>query len=315
MDNLQGINWIDAVLLGIVIISALVGLARGLIREIFSFFAWAVSLFLALKFAQLIAQQYIIKFIDDNLLAYLTAFGLIFLISLFAIGLLNMLITSFVKATGLGGFDRLLGLLFGSVRGIVFSALLVLFGSVFSDLKNTEVWKNSKYVPGFLNLDAWIISKIDVDSIKNKILAKLHPELYGVIEQPDAGNILQPLSPLVPPIKKNGSSTLSLTSLEEKDEVDNANKREATRPEISVAQQQQQIQYSNALASDNTGNNADGIMLESMSDLTIDQNTDHIQPDSDEPNNNDMTNSPIDGGAMPDVPPLQLESTQENYAQ
>ena len=123
--NLETLNWIDIALGGALVISALVGLMRGFLKEILSLIAWGVALYAAWIFAEPVAKTYVVKFLPDGYIAYVAAFGGIFIGVLFLIGVVNLLISQVLKATGLGFLDRLLGLILGTVRGVLIGALVV----------------------------------------------------------------------------------------------------------------------------------------------------------------------------------------------
>lgn len=151
---MEDLNWLDAVLLAALVISALVGLARGLVREVLSLLAWFVSIYVAWYFAELVSQRYVHQFINDNLISYIAAFGGVFLLALFAIGLLNLLLAQLFSRVGLSGVDRVLGMVFGVVRGLLIGALLVFFGS-FTPLMHEPMWQNSQLAPTFMSLAQW----------------------------------------------------------------------------------------------------------------------------------------------------------------
>ncbi|UJF24730.1 CvpA family protein [Suttonella sp. R2A3] len=151
---METLNYLDAALGAIVIISALVGLARGLLKEVLSLVAWAAAAYIAFLFAEMIAEKYIVKFINDPLISYLAAFGLLFLCTLFAIGLINLIITQLLSRTGMGGFDRFLGMLFGLARGAIIGALAV-FVLGLTPAVNQSWWQTSVLQPGFSSLADW----------------------------------------------------------------------------------------------------------------------------------------------------------------
>lgn len=178
----ETMNWVDMVLGGVVIVSALIGIGRGLIKEVLSLVAWFVALFVAWRFAQMVADEYIRSFIDDGLISYLAAFGGLFLVTLFAVGLVNLLITQLFSAVGLGGVNRLLGMLFGLLRGALISAVIVFFAG-FTPIVNKSWWQEAELVPGFTSFANWGVTllpdniqavlnqtdKLDVDSILSRV--------------------------------------------------------------------------------------------------------------------------------------------------
>lgn len=166
---MENLNYLDAVLGGIVIISALIGLARGLLKEVLSLVAWIAAAYIAFLFAEQVADKYIVKFINDALISYLAAFGLLFLCVLFAIGLINLVITQLLNRTGMGGFDRMLGMLFGIARGAIIGALIVFVLSVTPAVKQSW-WQSSILQPGFASLADWAQQQLPEDV--QQILAK-----------------------------------------------------------------------------------------------------------------------------------------------
>ena len=154
--NLETLNWIDIALGGALIISALVGLMRGFLKEILSLIAWGAALYAAWLFAQPVAENYVIKFLSDSYIAYIAAFGGIFIGVLFLIGVVNLLISQVLKATGLGFLDRLLGLILGTVRGVLIGALII-FGLKFmvGTPDKLPMWRDSTLAPYFESMATW----------------------------------------------------------------------------------------------------------------------------------------------------------------
>lgn len=183
--NLETLNWVDIILGATVLISALIGIARGLIKEVLSLLAWAVSFWIAWKFADMVDTQYIRRLIDEPTISYLAAFGGLFLVSIFALGLFNMLIGSFLAASGLGGIDRLLGMVFGFLRGILIAGGMVFIGKFIPPVHENAMWKSSKLQPTFDALAEWGIAKLpqDVRNMLNEPLQKIAPAPQMPAEQ------------------------------------------------------------------------------------------------------------------------------------
>lgn len=156
---MENLNYLDAVLGGIVILSTLIGLARGLVKEVLSLVAWLAAVYVAWMFAERVANDYIREFIDDPLISYLAAFGLIFISVLFIVGLVNLIITQLLVPTGLSAFNRFLGMFFGLARGLLIGALVV-FVLNLTPLKKENWWKESRLVPGFESVGDWAWAKL-----------------------------------------------------------------------------------------------------------------------------------------------------------
>jgi membrane protein required for colicin V production len=114
-------NWVDVVLLAVVVFSALLGFVRGLVREVLGLGAWAGAAAAAV-YGYSTAQPIVRDWITNQDVADAAAFGVLFLIVLIALSLIARGIGVMVRASVLGGVDRSLGLVFGVLRG---AALIV----------------------------------------------------------------------------------------------------------------------------------------------------------------------------------------------
>lgn len=131
----------DFVVIAAVVISALLALARGLIREVIALAAWIAALVLAFTLAGPLADQFRSWNLSPAVLQVL-AFVAIFFAVLLAGGIIAALLSGAVRAIGLGWLDRLLGGAFGVLRGV----LLVLVGILvagLTSLPKSDWWQNS----------------------------------------------------------------------------------------------------------------------------------------------------------------------------
>ena len=131
----------DFVVIACIVISALLALARGLIREVIALAAWIAALVLALALAGPLAEQFRTWNVSPAVLQVL-AFVAIFFAVLIAGGIIAALLSGAVRAIGLGWLDRLLGGAFGVARGV----LLVLVGILVAGLTSmprSDWWQNS----------------------------------------------------------------------------------------------------------------------------------------------------------------------------
>lgn len=116
----------DGVLLGVLLLSMLVGCWRGLVYEVLSLAAWAA----AFVVAQWLAPDVVpwLPWIQTVPAAvqHAVAFTLIFVLTVFAGGLVSWLVKKWVAAVGLRPVDRTLGGIFGLARGVVLLLALTL---------------------------------------------------------------------------------------------------------------------------------------------------------------------------------------------
>lgn len=191
MQFLQGMNGMDLILGGILLFSALVGISRGLIKELLSLVAWTASIWVAYHFAEPVATNYVQQIISDRLISYVAAFGGLFFLSLFAVGLLNILLSSLLDFVGLTGFDRLLGVLFGLARGAIICSLIVFFGVFVPALTKEKFWQESTLVPHFIKLADWGVSKLPAN-IRALIDIENNPDTVGVIPKRNENDTFHP---------------------------------------------------------------------------------------------------------------------------
>jgi membrane protein required for colicin V production len=134
----------DYVIVGIVAISALIGLTRGFVREVLSLAIWGVAVILAVGFAGDIAAS-LPKRLEGDSLRYVAAFTLVFVGALVIGALAQWIVSRLVQTTGLSGTDRLLGLLFGGLRGAVVCIVAVIALRPFAN--EQPWWRASHGIP------------------------------------------------------------------------------------------------------------------------------------------------------------------------
>lgn len=148
------LNWADWVIVAVVTISCLLGLRRGLIREALSVANWLVALLIAVNFRDPMASL-LEPHISTGSIREVSAFGLLFGITLLVGGLVNYLIGELVRVTGLTATDRILGMGFGLVRGFVIIMAVVLLVPPLVSIHQDRWWAQSTLIPHFLVFEGW----------------------------------------------------------------------------------------------------------------------------------------------------------------
>ena len=124
----------DWIFTGIVAVSLLVGLWRGLVFEVLSLVGWVVAFFMAQWLAVSVSVQLPLQGLSDPV-RYAVGFALIFLVCVVAAGLLASLSRKIISVAGLLPIDRLMGAAFGALRGLV----ILLAVAVVIDLTPPEI--------------------------------------------------------------------------------------------------------------------------------------------------------------------------------
>jgi membrane protein required for colicin V production len=135
----------DYVLIVIVTVSVLIGCLRGFIREGVSLAAWAVAVWVALRYAWLV-EPWLGALDPSPSLKLWAARGILFVAALLAGALVNYLLGLLVRSTGLSGTDRLLGMVFGLGRGVLVVGVLVI-GGQYIGMNADPWWQQSRLMP------------------------------------------------------------------------------------------------------------------------------------------------------------------------
>ena len=112
---IPALSWLDWTLLAVLLLSVAVGLVRGFVFECLSLAGWVVAWFAAQWGAPLLAPH--LPGMAGSALNQGLAFAVSFMAALIAWSLLARLIRMLIHATPLSLPDRLLGAVFGLLRG------------------------------------------------------------------------------------------------------------------------------------------------------------------------------------------------------
>lgn len=146
--------WIDYTIIGLILISSVIGLLRGFIREAFSLVLWIFAIWVGLTFSREFSG-YLEGIISIPSARIATAFAVLFFITLILGALISYLLGELVKTTGLTGSDRFAGMLFGIARGLVVVAIVIMLAGL-TPLPEDSWWKESVLIPPFQSLAIWL---------------------------------------------------------------------------------------------------------------------------------------------------------------
>jgi membrane protein required for colicin V production len=134
-------NSVDGVLLAALLLSAAVGLWRGLVYEVLSVAAWVAAFVAAQAYADTVGAVLPMGEASQAL-RMAAGFVLVFVATAFAGGLLAWLVKRMVTAVGLRPIDRVLGGAFGLLRGaVILLAVAVVVGM--TPLRSNAQWQAS----------------------------------------------------------------------------------------------------------------------------------------------------------------------------
>lgn len=144
--NTFAFTTVDFFVIGIIAISAIFGLIRGFVKEALSLVSFSIAMYLAYKFSQPLAMQWLKSFPGGATGQMVVAFIAIFILSLVVGRLIVMLITKLLATVGLSFLDRLLGCTFGLLRGLL---IVVVLSTLFAltDLPKSNEWRDAMTRP------------------------------------------------------------------------------------------------------------------------------------------------------------------------
>lgn len=176
MDNLaadalvtgaSGINAMDIGVGVLLLVSALLAYARGLVKEILSIAGWIGAMF-ATVYGFPYLRPYARELTDIDIVADFAAGIVLFVVALVLLSLFTRHISKAVKNSALNAIDRSLGFLFGLARG----ALIVVVAYIGLGMVYPED-----------DQPAWVLHARSLELIKPgaRLLASLIPENLGAI--------------------------------------------------------------------------------------------------------------------------------------
>lgn len=146
-------NWVDYTIIGIIVFSAVVSLIRGFVKEALSLVTWVCAFFVASQFYFYITEY--LTYFHDDFVKNAVAIGILFIATLLVGAVVNYIVSELVQRTGLTGTDRVLGVCFGVLRGILIVAAILFFIDTFTPLSKNSDWSESTLIPHFHYIIRW----------------------------------------------------------------------------------------------------------------------------------------------------------------
>ncbi|MEM1432954.1 MAG: CvpA family protein [Pseudomonadota bacterium] len=151
---MSALTYPDFILLVVVLLSAVMGLFRGLVRETLSLVTWLAAFFVGMYLSPRLAEGYADTFGGFSV-ARVVFFVAIFFAVLVLSSVLQWLLGKLIESTGLSSTDRLLGFVFGAGRGVIICivALIALRGFV----EDSRWWQDSVLIPELMAFEETVL--------------------------------------------------------------------------------------------------------------------------------------------------------------
>lgn len=170
---MSNLNWVDFIILAIFLFSIIAGFSRGFVREIVSLITLIAAFIIAIMFSNALAEMFTHSTAIQGLIsqastssgidaakpvsyiALAISFGLLFAATIFVGSLLSYFLNIAFQTGVLGFGNRLLGGVFGFVRGFILN-LVMIFIVQLTPLGDEGWWVESRFVNSYQPAVQWL---------------------------------------------------------------------------------------------------------------------------------------------------------------
>ena len=166
------ITLLDIILIGVMLISALLAMIRGFMREILSIASWVIAAGVTLyAYAKLL--PFAKTYFNNDIIAAAVVVGATFLGTLLIVSVITVRFSDMVLDSRVGALDRTLGFLFGLARGLVIVVVAFMFFNwLVPDRSQPEWVRAAKSKVVLTGTGQWLMSMLPEDA-PNTILNKI----------------------------------------------------------------------------------------------------------------------------------------------
>tara|TARA_B100001113_G_scaffold316540_1_gene283380 strand:- start:258 stop:797 length:540 start_codon:yes stop_codon:yes gene_type:complete len=169
LESIALVNF-DYLVIGIIALSGLIAFFRGFVQETLSLLLWVIA-FAAAMFFYVYLDPYLINYIDNAEIRRILTIISVFVGIIFLGGLFIKLLRGLVHWSGMGGLDRLLGVLFGFFRGMLLIVVIYLvLPDEFKQSKFIAESKSSTYLKKYAPMAEKFFKSMISD--KNSVMLK-----------------------------------------------------------------------------------------------------------------------------------------------
>jgi membrane protein required for colicin V production len=137
--------WVDWCILGLGLLSVVLGILRGFFREVATLAVWVLAFVVAMQFGQALAVS-LDSYISVPSVRIAAAYAILFLGVLIAGAIVTHFVVEMIRRSVISGTDRALGGLFGIARALVIGGLLALLAGK-TVVREDAWWRQSLLIP------------------------------------------------------------------------------------------------------------------------------------------------------------------------
>lgn len=200
------VTLLDIIVLSVMLISGLLAMVRGFLREIFSIMSWIIAAGVTVYFNKQLLP-YVKQYIQQDSAALATTVALLFLGTLLIASIVTARVSDVVLDSRIGALDRTMGFLFGLARGLLLMVIALLFFNWLVPPEKLPPWvANAKTLPALTNMGEWLKAQLP-ENPQSTIFDRLKKSPSG-----DGGDTpATPAAPAGGPRTDLGGTTIAAT--------------------------------------------------------------------------------------------------------
>ncbi len=199
------ITLLDGIVVVVVLVSALLAMYRGFLREVLSIASWVAAAAVAVLFYKQ-ALPTVQVYVPNVQVATAVAVAGLFVVTLLVVSWITMKISDFVLDSAFGALDRTFGFLFGAARGLLLLVVAIQFFNGFVPIQQQPHWVAAAKSKPVLDMLGEKLLAMLPDNAEEVILRKLKPKAPddGTPQEPPADAKPAPAKTGEAPIYRNG---------------------------------------------------------------------------------------------------------------
>lgn len=164
MDHVLAMTWVDLSALVILGVSVLIGIFRGVIREITALASWVIAFWLANQYAVWLSGK-LASTVENDTMRLILAFGVIVLVTLIVLTVLGIWLGRLLDKVGFTLLNHTLGGVFGLLRGALIVVMLTLLAGL-TALPEQKDWNKSLLTPWMTRGALWVLPHLPEEFAK-----------------------------------------------------------------------------------------------------------------------------------------------------
>ena len=169
----MSITLLDVIAIAIILVSAVLAMVRGFVREVLSIASWLIAA-VAAYYLYVPLRDVIQPYVDNETLATIIAVAVVFIVILVVVTYITMKIADLVVDSRIGSLDRIFGFLFGAARGLL--VVVVAFSAFVWLVENQPDWVTNAETYSVLSNLSEQLATVLPDDIEADLVARLHGE-------------------------------------------------------------------------------------------------------------------------------------------